>query len=268
MVRLAGWRVSVALTAGLLAAPLAAAQTGAAGALLSALSKAERYTVRGEASVTVAFPPRDPPTRTAQALPPLKVFPDLLTRNFAVTSGAPDMVAGRAAQVFALKPKSGNAASWRLWIDLEWNVPLAYEERGADGSLARRAELLRADKLQKRTDAAAQTLTLAPLPGLPQALKRALPGLKLPPGFQAVSVGQRPAGPQVILSDGVNVLALVAARKAVKPARGVASRRIGNGFVWLVGNLETQTLQSALRTIQRSDLGALGTFLPAEHSNP
>ncbi|AWN24686.1 transcriptional regulator [Deinococcus irradiatisoli] len=236
--------------------------------LTSALNKAARYTVRGEASVTVTFPPRDPPTRTAQALPPLKVFPALLTRNFEITLGAPDTVAGRAAQVVTLKPKAGAAAAWRLWIDREWNVPLAYEERGVDGVVARRAELVRADKLQKRAADVAQTLALPPLPGLAQALKKALPGLSLPPGFQAVGVGQRPAGPQVILSDGINVLALVLAQKGVKAAPGVASRRIGGGYVWLVGNLDTPTLQAALNSVKKRDLGPLGTFLPPGDSHP
>ena len=233
-------------------------------ALLSAFNKSLRFVVRGDASVTVLFPPRAVPVRRAAGLPPIKVFPQLLKQNFAVKQGAAETVAGRPAQVFTLTPKVGAAASWRIWVDTSWNVPLAYEERSADGTLARRAELLRADKLQKRLTPLKSDVTQ----GLAQALKRALPGLALPPGFEAVGVGQRPAGRQLNLSDGINVLALVLAQKNVKAAQGVASRQVGDGFVWLVGNLAASDLQAALKEVRPGDASVLGTFAPPGDSNP
>ena len=244
------------------------AQADSTRLLLSALSRSAHFTVRGEASVTVLFPPRTPPTRIAGALPTLKVFPGLVKQNFEIVPAGIQTVAGRSAQVFDLTPKVGAAARWRIWVDAVWNLPLAYEERRAQGDLTRRAELIRADRRQPRSPAAAQTLSAAPLPGLPAALQRALPGLRVPPGFRAVSVGRRKAGPEVILSDGLNVAALVLAPRGVRAAQGVASRRVGDQFVWLVGNLDPQTLEQALGGITRSDLSALGTFLPPANSNP
>lgn len=261
-------RRSLSVVCLLLGSSLAIAQTvpppSDMDALLSALNKNLRFTVRGEASVTVIFPPRDPPVRTAQSLPPIKVFPKLLRRNFTVKREAAEMVAGRSTQVFGLTPKLGAAASWRIWVDTSWNVPLAYEERSAGGILARRAELLSVGKLQKRAESIKTELTA----GLPQALRLALPGLSLPSGFVAADVGQRKAGTQLNLSDGVNVVALVMASRGVKAAAGVASRKVGDGFVWLVGNLDSGVLQTSLSGIRRSDLSPLGTFLPPSDSNP
>ena len=232
--------------------------------LLSALRKAAAYTVRGEASVTVIFPPGKTPLRRAGQLPPVPFVPGLIGRNFAVAQTPTQMVAGRLARVFTLTPNNALAPSWRLWIDTRWNVPLAYEERSAGGSLARRAELLSANKLQKRET----PLNLKLRPGLHAALLGALPGLKLPDGFRALSAQQRKAGTELILSDGVNVLALLLAQKGVKAAPGVASRKLGDGYVWLVGNMDSAALQSTLSSIERSDLSPLGTFLAPGDSNP
>ena len=240
------------------------AQAADVDSLLSALRKSANFTVRGQASVTLVFPPRKPPTRTVEVLPPVPFIPNLIRRNFKVSLTGQATVARREAQVFILTPKVGTAASWRLWIDREWNVPLAYEERSSDGTLARRAELTRADKLQKR----GQPLPLQVPPDLAGAVGQALPGLKLPPGFAPLRVGQRPAGPEIIFSDGLNVLALVFAERQVKAAPGVASRRIGGGFVWLIGNLDSDALNAALAGIKSRNPEALGTFMPPGDSNP
>jgi hypothetical protein len=244
--------------------PEAQAPTSDLESLLGALRKAAVYTVRGEASINVIFPPGKTPLRRAGQLPPVPFVPGLIGKNFGVVQGSPETIAGRPARVFTLTPNNALAPRWRLWIDTRWNVPLAYEERSADGSLARRAELLSANKLQKRE----APLNLKLRPGLHGALLQALPGLKLPGGFRALSVGRRGAGPEIILSDGVNVLALVLAQKGVRAAPGVASRKLGSGYVWLVGNVEAAALSSTLGSIKRSDLSPLGTFLPPGDSNP
>ena len=64
------------------------------------------------------------------------------------------------------------------------------------------------------------------------------------------------------------MLALVLAHKNVKAAQGVASRQVGNGFVWLVGNLAAPDLQAALKGVRPGDASALGTFAPPDDSNP
>lgn len=253
------------------ALPLALAAGGRAGAapaddLLAALRQSRTQAARGAVDITVNFPPRAQPTRTAAQLPTVPLRPGLLTRNFAVTRVGGEAVAGRPTVRFDLVPKTGPAARWSLWVDLAWNIPLAYEERDADGGLSRRAAF--------RTVEAALRRVSRPVPGaapagLRAAVLSALPGLRLPPGFVPVAAQARAqGGAEVTLSDGVNVLALVTAARAVAPAPGVASRRLGTRAVWLVGNLPQSALAAALAGVRGVDEAALGTFLPLAASNP
>ncbi|WP_371810022.1 sigma-E factor regulatory protein RseB domain-containing protein [Deinococcus sp. JMULE3] len=252
-------------TLSLLLLTLGTAHAGDLEDVQAALKKARTQVARGQAEVTVLFPPRPDPTRTATQLPALTVRPALLARNFNVTRGGTEQVAGRDATRFTLTPKLGDAARWTLWVDLKWNVPLAFEERGADGTLARRAALTRVQAGIARVNRPAPP---AAPEGLRAALNRALPGLRLPPGFIPVAVQARGKGLEVALTDGLNVLALVVAPQDVKAAPGVASRRVGQRFVWLVGNLPQPTLQAALAGVRSATPDPLGTFSAPADSNP
>ncbi len=249
-------------------------------ALISALRRSLVQEARGEALLELVFPPGSTPLRRARALPRLGAVPALVRRNFVVTA-APDTVAGRPATRYLLTPNNAQAARWTIWIDVRWKVPLAYQERLPDGTLARRAELLSVNPgLNKLAAGTVQT----PVPGLKKALLGVLPGLSLPAGFEPLRVRMRAgaagaAATEVVLSDGLNVLALVVSSRAVQPASGVAVRRLGGPglgepglggpgpggqSVWLVGNLPQNTLESALSGIRRLDTAALvsmtGTF--------
>lgn len=240
------------------------AQAAAADDLTAALRQSRTLAARGEAEVSVFFPPRAVPTRTAARLPAVPFRPALLVRNFNVTrQDAPAPVAGREVARYDLTPKVGQAARWTLWVDRAWNVPLAYEERMPDGTLARRAALTRVLPQPVRVQA-----TVPPIPaGLRAAVLAALPGLRFPPGFAPVSAEVREeGGVTVSLSDGINVLALVVAPRNVRAAPGVASRRVGGRFVWLVGNLPGGPLRAALSGIRAVDEAPLGTFLPSAGS--
>lgn len=259
-------RRAAALLGALLAASLPGhAQAGDADDLIAALKRARTLAARGQAEVTVLFPPRAVPTRVAAALPAVPVRPALLLKNFGVVSAGPQPVAGRDAVRFDLTPKVGGAAHWSLWIDRAWNVPLAFEERRADGTVVRRAAFLKVNAAPVKV---ALTVPAAP-EGLRAALMRSLPGLSLPQGFTPVGVKVRAAGgTEVTLTDGLNVLALVVAPQNVRGAPGVASRRVGNVFVWLVGNLPDATLRSALAGVRRASADPLGTFALPGDSNP
>ncbi|GGM13561.1 transcriptional regulator [Deinococcus aerophilus] len=262
-------------TGGLRGALLAAlVLSGAADAqdvddLSAALLRARTLEARGTAEVTVLFPPRDVPTRTARALPRVPFRPGLLARNFTVKRVGPETVAGRSTTRFDLTPRAGEAARWSLWIDTQWNIPLAYQENFPDGTPARRAAF---------TAVTAQpTAVRDPVPALPAGLRAAvlaaLPGLRLPPGVVPSEVRSRPNGrTEITLTDGVNMFALVTAPRGVRAAPGVASRQVAGGFVWLVGNLPDRALRAALAQVQRVDspgLAALrGTFLEPGASDP
>ncbi|MBB6015883.1 transcriptional regulator [Deinococcus radiopugnans] len=246
------------------------ALSGAAGAsdmdeLLAALKRARTLEARGTVEVTVLFPPRDTPTRAAAALPRVPFRPALLARNFEVRRVGEETIARRPATRYELTPKVGQAARWTLWIDTQWNIPLAYQEDFQDGTVARRAAFL---KVNARPAAVRVALPSAP-EGLRRALLAALPGLRLPAGTQPVAVRGRPnGGLEVSLTDGLNVFALVVSPRGVRAAPGIASRRVGGGYVWLVGNLPQAALDSALAGVSRVEPAALGTFLKADASNP
>jgi hypothetical protein len=260
MVRALVWAALLAPggVSGALAAP--------ADDLLSALRQSRTQSARGTAEITVNFPPRAQPTRSAAQLPAVPLRPALLLRNFSVTRADGDVVAGRPTARFDLLPKAGQAARWSLWVDLAWNVPLAYEERDAQGGLSRRAALRTVEASPRRV---ARPAPAAAPAGLRAAVLAALPGLRLPTGFVPVEARPRAqGGVEITLSDGVNVLALVTAPRAVAPAPGVASRRVGARAVWLVGNLPQSALAAALAGVRGVAEAELGTFLPPAASNP
>ncbi len=243
-----------------------------ADALISALKKSWLAEARGEAVLELVFPPSSTPLRRARALPRLTAVPPLIRRNFVVTVGlAAETVAGRPALRYTLTPRNTQAARWTVWIDQTWKVPLAYQERMPDGRLARRAELTSVNPALTRL-ATPQTAPPANSPVLKKALLSALPGLKLPAGFEPLSV-QLHTGPagntstEVLLGDGLNLLALVVSPRPVKAASGVAVRRLKGQSVWLVGNLPQSTLEDALGGIQRLNTQAVSS-LPGTSGAP
>jgi hypothetical protein len=249
--------------------------------LISALKKSWQVEARGSAVLELVFPPNGAPLRNASRLPRLEVNLPLIRRNFTVTAQAASL-AGRPVRRFELVPRNIQAARWSVWVDIKWNVPLAYQERMPDGYLARRAELVTVNAALTRLDRAPtvqnQTTqnpaTQKPGPALKKALISALPGLKLPAGFEPLSVqtrefhapGNTVGEPinEVLLSDGLNVLTLIFAPRSVKAANGVAVRKLGGQWVWLVGNLPQELLEGTLAGIRRLDMQAVadmtGTF--------
>ncbi|MEF2279942.1 transcriptional regulator [Deinococcus sp. YIM 134068] len=245
---------------------LSGAHADAIDDLSSALWRARTLAAKGEAEVSVLFPPRAvaaESARRADRLPVVPFRPALIRRHFTVTRADAPPLAGRDVTRFDLTPNVGQAAHWSIWVDRAWNVPLAFEERMPDGTLARRAAFTRVNAQPARRPRPVPTMPA----GLRQAVLAALPGLRFPPGFTPTAVAAREAGgAEVTLSDGINVLALVIAPRNVRTAPGVASRRVGPDFVWLVGNLPDTPLRQALAGIQEVKAGELGTFLAGKDS--
>ncbi|WP_424950634.1 transcriptional regulator [Deinococcus sp.] len=242
-------------------------------ALISALKKSWLQAANGEAVLELVFPPSGTPLRRASALPRLAAVPALIRHNFSVAVSQ-DTVANRPALRYTLTPTNPQAARWTLWVDGRWNVLLAYQERMPGGALARRAELTSVEPKLTRlaSEAAPQTVR----PALKKALLSALPGLKLPAGFEPLSVQRRTgaegnAATEVLLSDGLNVLALVVSPRAVRAASGVAVRRLGGQSVWLVGDLPQSVLEDTLGGVVRLNSQVVeslpGTFGPATASD-
>lgn len=262
-------RVSGLLAGLLVGSALAQTATPAPHAfapLLQALKRAEKFELTGEVQTSVYFPPRPDPTRTVKVLPRLEVVPWLLRKNFDLSVGDLEQVAGRNAQRYDLTPKNTAAARWTLWLDPAARLPLAFEERAPDGTLVRRAAFNKVTgKPRLRAIAAVPAVRDS---AVKPALLAALPGLRLPRSFEPVRAQRRAQGLEVVLSDGLNVLALVIAPRRVQPAQGVAVRRLPGGFVWLVGNLPQSDLDGALARVQTVQQDALGTFDAPPVSNP
>nr|WP_281376943.1 sigma-E factor regulatory protein RseB domain-containing protein [Deinobacterium chartae] len=199
--------------------------------------------------------------------------PQLMRRNFDLAVTQDDTVAGRQAVRYDLTPRQGSAARWTFWVDAEYELPLAFEERAADGTLLRRATYLSLEgKPRRRAKPLPQRVfTLrGPLEG---AARQALPGLQLPPGFRVVDLQRgRRAGVdtlELLLSDGLNVVPVVLTSRAVRGGPGVRARQFGGNWVWVVGNLPDHTLEAMLKNLHGPlDPQSLGTFLNRADSNP
>lgn len=255
------------LLAALLVLPAVSAQNAAPplpAELSRALNRSRSFAARGQAEVTVLFPPRAEPTRQVGQLPAVPFRPGMIARNFTVSQGVGPEIAGRPTIRYDLTPRNPQAPRWTLWIDQAWTVPLAFEERSADGTVARRATFQKVNAKLARLERL--------VPAIPQGVRgvvvRALPGFRFPDGFAPVALERAAPRWQITLSDGLNTLSLVTAPRSVKAAPGVASRQVGPGFVWLTGNLPQEGLSAALSGIRKIDEAALGTFLAAGSSSP
>lgn len=235
-------------------------------ALLQLLRQAERFDVRGDVTSSVYFPPRDNPTRSLNTLPRVEFVPWLVRRNYTLGEPTSDKIAGRDAKRFDLTPNNAGASRWSIWIDAQWNVPLAFEERSASGELVRRAAFDRVQNAPRRRLAlpAARVQDAA----FRRAVVAALPGVRFPGGFEPIGLLRSERGLEIALSDGINVLALVIADRNVRAGEGVFARKIGDRFVWLVGNLPDAQLRFVLERITAVMQGKLGTFSPTSDSNP
>ena len=90
-------------------------------------------------------------------------------------------------------------------------------------------------------------------------------------GGRGLHVTESPEGPQVgtlMVGNVEDRPALVLAPRNVKSAPGLASRKVGGQFVWIVGNMPQDALNMALSSVKRLNVSALGTFLTPVVSNP
>jgi hypothetical protein len=226
--------------------------------LIAALRASQTRAIRGAATVTLNFPPGRAGERQATALPRLPVVPGLLRRGWSVRQGSEVLLAGRPARRYEAEPLSGQAARWTVWVDVAWKLPLAWEERAWDGSLSRRAAF---DTVRSAGPLSTPAAPLAVNGPLRAALRQGAPGLSLPPGFEPLALrtlsAAQPQRRELVLGDGLNVLALVFAPQPVRAAPGVASVWAPGGALWLTGNLPRSILQASLSNLGRLDTAAL-----------
>ena len=231
---------------------------------------------KGTAQVSVYFPPRKDTTQSVGKLPRLVLVPNLIRQNFDLSVLGAEKILGREVDKLELKPKLEGAATWNFWVDSQWSTPLAFEQRGFDGQLIRRAEYT-ALKVQKVLSRQNPPVPLTVRPGLERRVKAALPNFAPPQGFRVMSIKRGKRGDlqtlELTFSDGLNTFPLIVAAKGTKAADGIAVRKLegknGALWLWMVGRFPKNTLEGTLATVQGLvDVDGLGTFADSENSNP
>ena len=231
---------------------------------------------KGTAEISVYFPPRKDTTQGAGKLPRLVLVPNLIRQNFDLSVLGTEKLLGRDVDKLELRPKLEGASSWNFWIDAQWSTPLAFEQRGFDGQLIRRAEYT-ALKVQKVLSRQNPPAPLTVRPGLERRVKAALPNFAPPQGFRAVSLKRGKRGElqtlELTFSDGLNTFPLILAAKGIKAADGIAVRKLegknGALWLWMVGRFPQSMLEGTLATVQGPvDVDGLGTFVDSVNSNP
>ncbi|MFN8509001.1 MAG: hypothetical protein U0Z75_00270 [Deinococcaceae bacterium] len=168
-----------------------------------------------------------------------------------------------------LKPKQKGRSHWIFWIDQTWNTPLAFEERRFDGQLLRRASYTVLDnQLLPKT----RHLVWKAQPLLNQTINRAIAGFTPPNGFEAVDIKQLSRGKistlEIIYTDGINSFPLILTDQNTR-GEGIATRRVGSVWVWMVGSLTQHQLDSSLSGIQEPiELETLQKFAEQFPSKP
>ncbi len=231
---------------------------------------------KGQTTISVYFPPRKNTTQSAGKLPRLVLVPNLVRQNFELSVLGSEKILGRDVDKLELKPKVEGAATWNFWVDVQWGVPLALEQRSFDGQVMGHAEYttLKAQKMLPRPN---PSTPLTVRSGLERKIKDTLPNFAPPQGFRAVSLKRGKRGDlqtlELTYSDGLNTFPLILAAKGTKAADGIAVRKLGakNGEIWLwmVGRFPKNTLEGTLATVQGPvDVEGLGTFADTPPSNP
>jgi negative regulator of sigma E activity len=224
---------------------------------------------KGQVQVDLVFPPNKNPSKIMNRLPNLGVLPPLVRQNFEVFSSSPDTVLGREVTRLELHPKIFGAGQWVVWIDKNWNTPLAFEQHNFEGKLLRRAAYtsLEATPPQPRKKPEVQN----PKIKLNRLLSKVLPSFVPPSGFEAVSLKRGMRGQletlEINFSDGLNTFPMIITSKNTK-GEGIQTRRLGEVWIWMVGSFPKGTLEKSLSSLTETpDVGNLGTLADSPDAN-
>ncbi|WP_188998968.1 hypothetical protein [Deinococcus roseus] len=208
--------------------------------LQKAMVKGRSYMPEGKVEVLVLFPPSDKPMKMRKDLPQLSYLHTLVRKNFKLSAETHQVIAGRSTTMYTLSPRNKLSNAWMVWVDDEWQVPVAYQQQDLNGTTLRRAAyqsfkgtlnpLATPFKPKVRYNADLESRILAALPGL------SLPRPYRVVGFKHTQFQDVPST-EVYLSDGLNVIPVIIAPKGVQQAEGVAVISLNRQFVWVVAKL-------------------------------
>ncbi|MEY4530715.1 MAG: hypothetical protein RLZZ156_1436 [Deinococcota bacterium] len=231
--------------------------------LINALEREAQTNLRGEVLEKQIFPPRANPEQTRTELPaPPPLSANWIRKNFYARAELGEVIAGRTTWRIHLEPKMSNAPSFTLWIDQKWLLRLGIQERDSSGDVTFDARFTSLSNPKPRQQAR-QLMLLEPKPKL-ENFVQSQTGVQLPEGFtifdlrpRTVSKDNLPAL-ELRASNGISVLVLVFAPIKTSNTSRIVSRIIGNGFVWVIGNLARAELEKTAGSVKRNlDLDVL-----------
>lgn len=224
------------------------------GFLLRSLEREAATNLRGEVREIQTFPPRQVPEQTRADLPaPPPLAAAWIRRNFVVSASYGEAIAGRDTWQIRLQPKNPNAASFSVWIDQKWLLRLGMEERDPSGEVVYSGRFSKVNNPNPRQQAR-QLNILEPNPKL-QRFVETQTGLLLPEGFSVFEIRPRSVGKdnlaalEVRASNGFGVLVVVFSPIGTANTPRIVSRKLGQAFVWVVGNLTRAELERSARSI-------------------
>ena len=215
---------------------------------LKSLENEAGLNVRGVVIERQIFPPRkesDASRTDFPAPPPLVIA--LLRQNWRATVSNGEQVAGRDTWKLELSNLNAVAPRFTYWIDREWNLRLAVEERDVTGDVTYSARYQSIEKPIKRKQR--RTLTRLELRPLLEKFVRAQIGAYyLPSGFRLLDVRPRTvrdnqAALDLRASNGLSVIVIVFAPIATGRNAKLAVRDLKGSWVWVIANLERTELE-------------------------
>jgi hypothetical protein len=222
---------------------------------LKSLENEAGLNVRGVITERQTFPPRKEAnaTRTDFPAPPPLVV-GLLRQNWRVTVSNGEQVAGRDSWKLELTPDNAAAPRFTYWMDREWNLRLAVEERDAFGDVTYSARYQSIEKPTKRSQR--RTLTRLELrPALEKFVRAQVGAYYLPDGFRLSDVRPRTvrdnqAALDLRASNGLSVIVIVFAPVATPRNAKLAVRDLNGSWVWVIGNLERTELERIAASVK------------------
>jgi negative regulator of sigma E activity len=246
--------------------------------LLRSLQTEAGVNLKGVVQETVIFPPRKETNQTKENLPaPPPINPNLLRENFNSSIQTGEQIAGRNTWKITLAPNNRDAPTINYWIDREWNVRLALEERDFNNILTTQARFTSLDGKPKNRNDGRKLGKLEFKPKLEAFLQKTVGDIALPEGFRIFVLKTRTVGKdnlpafEVRASNGLSVLVIVFSPINTRATPKLASRKLltknANAWVWVIGNLPEAQLQRTANSIV-NPLDLTGLLVKFNEQNP
>ena len=237
--------------------------------LMKSLQTEAGINLKGVVQENVIFPPRKEPEQTKDSLPaPAPINPNLLRQNFSSSIVAGETIAGRSTWKIVLTPNNHDAPTLTYWIDRDWHVRLAVEERDFNNTVTAQARFTSVEGKPTPRKDGRQLGKLEFKPKLEAFLQKTVGEIILPEGFRMFVLKTRTVGKdnlpalELRASNGLSVLVMVFSPIKTRATPKLATRQLiikgSETWLWVIGNLpEAQLQRTADSIVMPLDLNAL-----------